>query len=174
MLNQFFQAIVVYWRLCFFKGSPSTLPYSYIILGLLILALFLMRLFSFQGNIQIPVTAKLQASFMSVLFLLFFLYIILYVKKKVERWHKLTQAILGTELVLFLIIYSFSLLLRGEQLPIQIGGFILIWVLAIKGTILKKTLEIGMLNAFFLAFAMELTSYIPFGILIAELTQQQG
>lgn len=172
MLKQLLLSIFIYLRLCFMKDSPVSIPYSNPILILLAIALVALRIVAFEASPGIEQSDTIKAGILSVGLLLLFLFTVTYSLKKQLRWHKLANAILGTELVLFLMIYPVLLALPKGAANAMIGLLILFWTLAVKGNIFKKTLEISMISGISLAFAMEIVTYLPFGFLIAETTSR--
>lgn len=172
-INELFRAFYVYISLCFFKRSPASLPYSNAILCLLILIVLVIRSMPISDKIVISLEHRILLAAASLVIMMIFLIAIVQFKKMAARWHKFAQAILGTQIVLFLILSPLLTIARSAELPIDIGGIVFLWALCIAANIFKKALDIDFLSAIFLVFAMEILSYLPFGMVIFEQVSQK-
>lgn len=166
MLNQLFQATIVYTRLCFFKDSPASLPYSYVQLMLVAIICLLMRIVAFGTTLNIDWADKIKTSVASLILLAVFIYALVAFNKKKDRFHKLLSAMLGVEIIVSLIIYPLGLILQNNQVPAPLVAIIMLWTLSIKGNIFRKGLDFKFNSSVLIAFAMECFSYIPQSFLI--------
>lgn len=172
MLSQIFQSIFVYIRLCFIKDTPASLPFSNIILILVVLLDVLLRVISFETTAKISTGEVVFASVLSLVFLLMTLFFLVYYVKKQTRWHKLASALIGVEVLLFCILHPLISLLPNGQMPFSVALLVMIWTMVIKGNILRKALDFRLLNSVMLILAIEIISYIPFMFLVTEATAQ--
>ncbi|MCS5707862.1 hypothetical protein CC99x_002985 [Candidatus Berkiella cookevillensis] len=174
MLNQLFQAMIVYTRLCFFKDSPASLPYSHLQLMLVMGICLFMRVIAFGTTLKIDWTDKIITSMASLILLAVFIYALLAFNKKPDRFHKLLSAMLGVEIIVSLIIYPLGLILPNNQVPAPLVAIIMLWILSIKGNIFRKGLEFKFSSSVLIAFAMECFSYIPQSLIVFSLVAAQA
>jgi len=168
----FFQCLVLYFKLTFFKISPDSLPYSVscILKALLVycsINLFLLSTHSspFDVITQIAIELSLLASILKVG---------LKITKKPERFLQAFSAIVGIGMVIsiisvpifYLFIPSF---LQGQdinQTVINITVLLLMWNLAVISHVLKRSFDISTLLSAVIAF----NYLIVFEIIIISLS----
>lgn len=165
MLKIAFQTIVIWIRLCIFRGTPAELPYSLPLLVVLVL-LSIGSIFLFPPS-GFSVAASLFEKIGSLVILVGLLYWLLTRKKHVERLPKTLIAWFGTDLIGILL----SLAIFGIQLSEQpniAAAIFLVWLLFVKSYILKQTFDISLASAFFLLLGIMIPMSLPLMIILSQ------
>jgi hypothetical protein len=179
MINDIvFKTLSGLFNVSLFRASPAVLPYSIVMLVLLIFIEFLLKLvgFKIQGA---PFYEIIPATLLYLGILIGGLYWLLARRKLLPRLHKLLMAIFGTELLLTamlqLILKAFQGL--GGMTDVTVMGAAVIvaffvWILAIKTWALKSTLETTTPSAIFLTIGLYLMSSMPILLILGDYLQQ--
>ncbi|MGE4348962.1 MAG: hypothetical protein AB7D28_04290 [Candidatus Berkiella sp.] len=174
MLNQLFQAMIVYIRLCFFKGSPASLPYSHLQLMLVMGVYLFMRVVALGSGLKIEWTDKIVIGVTSLILPAIFMHVLLTFNQKKNRFHKLFSSMLGVGIVVSLILYLLELISPNSQIPASLVMVIALWALFIDGSIFAKGLELKLSKGVLLAFAMACFSGIFQLLIVFSLTAAQA
>lgn len=174
MLNQLFQAVIVYIRLCFFKGSPASLPYSNLQLMLVMGIYLFMRIVALDAGLKIEWADKIVIGVTSLILPAIFIYALVTFNQKKNRFHKLFSSMLGVGVVVSLILYLLELISPNSQISAPLVMVIALWALFIDGNIFAQGLELKLNKGVLLAFAMACFSGIFQLLIVFSLTASQA
>lgn len=155
---------LLFWQLCRLRIGPEDMPAERVFTVLTVAlgwALSVLFLWVGRGDLQLGLGVASAVTAVDV----FTLYALLYFTRKTNRFPQALTALAGSEALFTAIRLPLAYL--GAHLPekspvlllgalIEIGLFA--WLLAIRGYIYHRTLQIGILQANLLAFALMLLS----------------
>lgn len=173
MLHNLYKTGYVLSKLCFFSRSPEELPYSYGILGLLAAIIVGSKLYVFSHvpKLNLELIDAIQLSLSYLLLFGLALYFILKQQKKENRWSKVLMGLLGSQLILLLVFFPVMKLPLPESFQMVLAMTHNIWVLAIGGYILHKSLGIRVLNGALLVFTIELLANMPLTLRLIDVLE---
>ncbi len=159
IINTFFNILLL-------RESPAALPFSYTLLSLLVACEFFFNTYSLTKLKGAELAEILLANALSLGVLIGMLYVVLSQRKHQERWHKVVIAWFGTELLLTMLINGIYVLMpeviqSSAQFQVIITLLFSVWNVAIKGHILRCSLEIKLVTAILITFGIILVSFLP-------------
>ncbi|MGD9591949.1 MAG: hypothetical protein AB7V32_05470 [Candidatus Berkiella sp.] len=177
MINTLFQTIYTLLNLCRFKGSPAMLPFSIMIMGILILIELGLNLYTFSQIKGVSFSENMLASILSVSLLIALIYLLFSQRKIQNRIVKVLIAWFGTELVLTILL-KVILLVTPTTLQesryilafLQIGFFT--WNIAIKAYLFKNAANMKMASALLMTFGILILSTLPVQFVLGEYLAQ--
>ncbi|MBS0289253.1 MAG: hypothetical protein JSS07_04340 [Proteobacteria bacterium] len=161
-----YQVLRNLFNLCLLRASPAELPYSLVILVILVSIGTGLNVFTLLQLKGIPLSEVLLATSLSLVLLVTLIYFLLARRKMVSRLPKVLMAWFGTEILLaallkiILIITPESIqAMKGVQIILQLGFFT--WNVVIKAFIVRHSCEIKMVSALLLTFGILVLSSLP-------------
>lgn len=172
MLNQFARAVYIQYKICLFSRSPVDLPYSFSVLGVMVSAIVLIRgyfIANMPNSPDINLSTSLFASLSYVAIFGIGLYMLLGLKRAANRWHKVFTAFIGTKLFLIVVFLPWIILLQKTALGFLMGLMQEIWMYAVGGYILYRSIGIRIFPGVLLVLLLEMIASIP---TLMQLSQQ--
>lgn len=161
MLNLLFKTLYTQYRICFFSGSPVALPYSN---GVLILLTALVVVVRSLFLTTIPNVSFVESLGFTALYFIIFgvgIYLLLGMQRKMNRWHKIFSALVGTKVILLLVFLPFIILINAPAAWMLLIFAQDIWILAVGGYVLHKGMEIRLFSGIFLFILLDIIANIP-------------
>jgi hypothetical protein len=170
------KVIHILLRLCGLKSSPADLPYSWSWFGLLLAIRMIFHFFSIGDSVNQSALEVILAILGSYGVLLLSFYGLLHFKKIGNRWLQGITAYIGVEIVLLLLVLSCLLLIPGLTTSVVFNLLMALWFLAIKGHVIKHTLDTRAPIAWLIAFNLEIIRFMPLFFLpgVREVMAAQG
>ena len=143
-LFMLFNIVKILFNLCLLRGGPEDLPYSHVLLGLIVVASFIVSVSigSIVHDTNISVLSSIAGLFFT------FVFVKLLLIKKPERFLQTFCAILGTVTIINIFslpsVYSLTYLELSEtaKMFFSLTGFALfVWVVIVYGYIFSKALS---------------------------------
>ena len=152
------KVIHILLRLCGLKSSPADLPYSWSWFGLLLAIRMIFHFFSIGDSVN-------QSA----------LEVVLAILTSYGVLQSIT-AYIGVEIVLLLLVLSCLLLIPGLTTSVVFNLLMALWFLAIKGHVIKHTLDTRAPIAWLIAFNLEIIRFMPLFFLpgVREVMAAQG
>ena len=147
-------------QLCFFRISPEALPYSRVLLCILVVGDVLSTFFFRMPLQPIPVLQLWLAVIVSTVLSFVFVYYVLYLKNIPIRLIKIMTALFG----IALIFSGLFLLLQLVQNKFMMGLFglsLLLWDLMLKAHIFRFGLGITFVSGVFVALLYQVSIELP-------------
>lgn len=177
MINTLYQTFYTLFNLCRLKSNPSMLPFSYLMLALLVIIEFGLNLYTFSQIKDVTLGENILASGLSVLLLTALIYLLLTQRKMQNRVVKVLIAWFGTELVLTIVLKIILLITptvlqdsRYIQAFLQIGFFT--WNIVIKAYIFKSAAQMKMSSALLMTFGILILSTLPIQFVLGDYLAQ--
>ncbi len=177
MINSFFQTIYILFNLCSLRSSPSLLPYSALVLVILMVAELVLNVVTLNQLKGVSLPEVITATLLSLVVLVGLIYAMLAQRKMQNRLYKVLIAWFGTELLLTLILKIILVIMpeslqntRTIQAVLQIGFFT--WNVVIKAYIIKNACEMKMSRAVLITFGILIISTLPIQLLLGEYIPQ--
>ncbi len=155
-----FQTIRILIQICLFLGRPQDLPASVRILGFAMIAAFalsVIRITAITGG-----SVAIMISLVQIALLALGLRIVLSLFSRRERWLQSATGVFGCSAILMLA--ATPVLMITESSGTGIANLVLvamnIWSFAVVVSILRETLEVRLVVAFLVTFALEVISAI--------------
>jgi hypothetical protein len=155
-----FDIIKLVFDICLFKKGPQDLPYSAWLLRLLLVVYVCIRVLML--SIHFDWLNVLLQVFVDLLLVTGFVWIILYLARKLGRFYQVLSAVLGTDAMI-----SFFALPGMASMETRQGG-LLGWHWAVIGHIIRNALEQSLSFSLGLAFLYLLGSYQVMALLFPE------
>lgn len=176
MRNTFYQTFKTLVDLCFLRGSPVDLPYSYFWLGAFITIETVLNILSWNRLKGAPFSEILLASLLMIGLLTGIIYLLLAQRKMQQRFPKVMIAWLGTELLLELFLKLLLVILPNAVLTMQFQAglvmVLLIWNVLIKAHIFKLSMQMKMISSILIIFGIMVASYMPVQLILSPYLPQ--
>lgn len=162
-------------RLCLFRNGPEDMPYIPPLLGLLLVAWFVVQLISgvLQHALSLPQMIGVQCLSMAVLQI--GTAAVLAFKNLAPRWTQTAMALIGVDLVMSVAALPLLLinLLAGESLGfVNVLSLLLIsWQLAVQSFIFHRALRVSPFLGLGLAFGLMVLTYLVVGWVMPQALQ---
>ena len=163
--------IKLIFDICLFKKGPQDVPYSPVLLHIMLLVDAAISFLMLSIGSQWP-TALLQAG-VGITLVLGFSWIMLYLGRRMERFYQTSCALLGTDaLISFLALPGTASLMTGRMtlLAFSVMLGLMAWHWAVTGHIIRNALEKTLLFSLGLAFLYILGSYQVMALLFPGVT----
>jgi len=175
-ISLLYQTVYVLGQICLFRAKPTSLPFSWFVLGVLVAvdcALNVYNLTLLKG--KIPADLSLMdcyvAATLSVIALIAMAHILLSKRQLGSRLNKFMVAFFGTDLM---IAGAMQLIDAAVQTPLPMLHLALaIWRLAIQVHIIQCTFEVKMVQAMFLLIAIIFAASVPLWFIVGMNLQPQ-
>jgi len=164
-----FELIKLLFDICLFKKGPQNLPFSVWVWRLLIAADVVVSFL--MVNIHTNWLSSLLQAIVSVLFIVGFSWLMLYIARKLERFYQTSGALLGTDaLISFFALPAIASMTieRGSLLVFAVTTVLMAWHWAVIGHIFRNALEQAWTFSLGLAFLYILGSYQVIALLFPE------
>ncbi|MGE3318619.1 MAG: hypothetical protein AB7I18_04925 [Candidatus Berkiella sp.] len=176
-ISLLYQTLYVLGELCFFRAKPTTLPYSWVVLGcfaMLDCALNVYRLLALKTPLQvdIPLSECYIAAILSVLASITISYILLAQRKLLVRLNKFLIAIFGTEILITGFSQLISTIVGKGALPMLNVG-LTAWCFAIQVQIIRQTFETKIAQSILLLFLIIFAASFPLWSVVGMNAQPQ-
>ncbi len=177
MINTLYQTFYTLFNICRLRGSPANLPFSYIMLAILILIELGLNLYTFSQIKDVTWGENILASSLSVTLLVGLIFLLLSQRKVQDRLPKVLIAWFGSELVLTIILKLILIITptvlqeaRYVQAFLQIGFFT--WNIVIKAYIFKSATGMKMPSALLMTFGILILSTMPIQFVLGDYLMQ--
>ncbi len=176
-ISLLYQTVSVLWQICLFRARPTSLPFSWMILGLFVAAdcalnIYHLRTMKLDVSLTLSLLECYTAAVLSVLSLIGMSYLLLSQRKIESRLNKFLIALFGTELMLTGFAQFLSAI-SGELNIMLVNIALTVWRLAIQIQIIKYTFEVKGMQAFLLLFSIIFAASIPLWIILGMNLQPQ-
>lgn len=168
MINKIVKSVGAFCRLCILRGSPSDLPFSWPLLGGVILAC-VADVFFVQRKGSVSLAGLITTELFAVSILVGLIYLILWQRKQLNRFHKTLLAWFGTEIIFNIIgRLSFG---QVDLAATQNPGILIfsVWFLLVKSYILKNALGVSLAMAFLILMGMFIVLFLVMSAILTPL-----
>lgn len=175
-ISLLYQTVAVLGQICLFRARPTSLPFSWIVLGIFVVAdcalnVYHLRTLKLDVPIDITLLECYTAAILSVISLIGMSYLLLSQRKIESRLNKFLVALFGTELMLTGFAQLLTTISNDANTLVNIA--LTVWRLAIQIQIIKFTFEVKTTQAFFLLFSIIFAASIPLWIILGMNLQPQ-
>ncbi len=177
MINTLFQTVYTLVNLCLLRGSAASLPFSWLIFGLLLLVELGLNLYTFNQIKDVSLSDNVLATVLSATLLLGIIYLLLNQRKMQNRFVKVIIAWIGSELLITLLLKLILLILplalqdnKYMLATLQIGFFT--WNIVIKAFILKNATSMKMSSSILVTFGILILYTLPIQMVLGEYLAQ--
>lgn len=176
-ISLLYQTLYVLGEMCFFRAKPTTLPFSWVMMGcfaILDCALNVYRLLGLKMTlkVEIPLNECYIAAALSVLSSIAVSYLLLSQRKQLVRLNKFLIAMYGTEIMLTGFLQLVSTAVGKGALPMLTIG-LTAWCFAIQVQIIRHTFETKVAQAILLLFLLIFAASFPLWSVVGMYAQPQ-
>ncbi len=172
MNNTVYQTFRGLINLCRLRGSPAELPYSMIMLVLLIIIELGLNVFTLNQLKGASGAEVFLASSLSLIVLIGLIFVLLAQRKVAARLNKVLIGWFGTELLLTVLLKIILLLIpesaqatKSVQAVLQIIFFT--WNVAIKAYIFRRSCDMKLASALLMTFGILIVSSLPIQFILS-------
>lgn len=165
------------WQICLFNQGPQHLPYNpSLLLGFVIFNV-LLGWYQFAQAFYIVQAFALSVIYVSVSAL--FAYVVLYLRKKIERFVQTLMALVGTTIILnLMLLIALQILIKSGLLnTLAQSRFILVlfglyalainvWTVGINGHIFKNALDLTLLQGILVGIALGAAYFLVYQLIV--------
>ena len=177
MNNTVYQTFRGLINLCCLRASPADLPYSTVMLVLLIIIELGLNIFTLSQLKGAPLAQVILASALSLIVLIGLTYVFLSQRKVPARLYKVLIAWFGTELLLTMVLKVLLMIIpesmqatKVVQAVLQVAFFT--WNVAIKAYIIRRSCDIKLVSALLTTFGILIVSSLPIQFILGAYIPQ--
>lgn len=162
-------------RICLFRNGPEDMPYIPPLLGLLLVAWFVVQVLSGVLQQSMPLPQMIGVQFLSMAVLQVGTAAVLVFKNLTARWTQTAMALIGVDLVMSTAALPLLLIdyLAGASLGfVNVLSLLLIsWQLAVQSFIFHRALRVSPFLGLWLAFGFLVLTYLVVGWVMPQALQ---
>lgn len=164
-------------NICLFRASPAVLPYSYLLLAILIFISFVVRAQELYQSFHIPLLEEyasgllfksLLEPFLELSIFMGVLYFLLKQRNLASRCNQVLIAFLGTELILKAF-FHIAWAIAPEDMVDSVKIIYAFWSFLVAGYIVKEAFETKMLFGLLIMLGVNLAASIPMLLFSTEI-----
>jgi hypothetical protein len=174
-ISLLYQTVYVLAKICFFRATPTSLPFSWFVVALLVIIDCLLNVYALMDlRVKIPADLSLAECYLgaiiSVMTLLGVSYALLSQRKILSRLNKFLIAFFGTDLFIAACV---QLLSFGQEKFALVQVALIIWRLAVQIRVVQFTFEVKTMQAILLLFAILFAASMPLWFIVGIHVQPQ-
>lgn len=174
-ISLLYQTVYVLGKICFFRATPTNLPFSWFVVGILVIIDCLLNVYALTLlRTKIPADLSLVecylAAIASVMTLLGVTYALMSQRKILPRLNKFLIAFFGTDLFIAACI---QLLAFGQEMLVIVQIALTVWRLSVQIRIVQFTFEVKTMQAILLLFVILFAASMPLWFIVGMHVQPQ-